>query len=293
MVLKSLAASGSLALFIEPPGAGRWGPMTPESISAELGGAGWVLSDFSAPPTAQVPTVQLFPDSAGTESALAQLSGNRRLLRVTAPENAQPGLNWALGFDAVRVLEARTASGGIDWLLSIDDDDEDEEDLRERILCGVNGESLRRETAFHEDAALRLLSVSTEVALALPESCRAARWAGALPQSAEVVWRVGEGRSERGFADDGEPFWVEAASAADAVSAAAALPPGSRWAAHVKSFTPVSRECVQRLRDAGCGGLAVRWSACAAAVRAGAPQSQSEGEWAAALREWAVESGIR
>jgi hypothetical protein len=267
--------------------------MTPESISAELGGAGWVLSDFAAPPTADAPSLRLFPDSAGTESALAQLSGNRRLLRVTAPENAQPGLNWALGFDAVRVLEARTASGGIDWLLSIDDDDEDEEDLRERILCGVNGESLRRETAFHEDAALRLLSVSTEVALALPESCRAARWAGALPQSAEVVWRVGEGRSERGFADDGDPFWVEAASAADAVITAAALPPGSRWAAHVKSFTPVSRECVRRLRVAGCGGLAVRWSACAAAVRAGAPQSQSEGEWAAALREWAVESGIR
>ena len=293
MVQVSLAAPG-LSLFIEPPGAGRWGPMTPESISAELGGAGWVLSDFAAPPTAQVPAVQLFPDSAGTESALSKIAdGNRRLLRVTAPENAQPGLNWALGFDAVRVLEARTASGGIDWLLSIDDDDEDEEDLRERILCGVNGESLRRETAFHEDAALRLLSVSTEVALALPESCRAARWAGALPRGAEVVWRVSEGRTERGFADDGEPFWVEAASAADAVSAAAALPPGSRWAAHVKSFTPVSRECVARLRDAGCGGLAVRWSACAAAVRAGAPQSQSEGEWAAALREWAVESGIR
>ena len=123
MVLNSIATPG-LALFIEPPGAGRWGPMPPESISAELGGAGWVLSDFAAPPTPNVPAVQLFPDSAGTESALAQLTGNRRLLRVTAPENAQPGLNWALGFDAVRVLEARTASGGIDWLLSIDDDDD-------------------------------------------------------------------------------------------------------------------------------------------------------------------------
>ena len=169
MVHASIAAPG-LALFIEPPGAGRWGPMTPESISAELGGSGWVLSDFAAPPTADAPSLRLFPDSAGTESALAQLTGNRRLLRVTAPENAQPGLNWALGFDAARILEARTPSGGIDWLLSIDDDDEDEEDLRERILCGVNGESLRRETAFHEDAALRLLSVSTEVALALPSS---------------------------------------------------------------------------------------------------------------------------
>ena len=98
-----------LALFIEPRGAGRWGPIHRHRVdSEELGGAGWVLSDFAAPPTADAPSLRLFPDAPAPRARSRRRRRNRRAVaRHAAPENAQPGLNWALGFDAARVLEAR------------------------------------------------------------------------------------------------------------------------------------------------------------------------------------------
>ena len=58
------------------------------------------------------------------------LSPDRTLLRLRAPESATPGVNWALGLDALRILEYGN-SDVIDWLVSVDA--EDEADMRERI----------------------------------------------------------------------------------------------------------------------------------------------------------------
>ena len=249
--------------------------MTPESISAELGGAGWVLSDFCAA-GAKCQQCSSSQQRRHRERARAD-SGNRRLLRVTAPKTrsrASTGPRLRRGPRLGRAPRRHRLA------LSIDDDDEDEE-ARANLVRRQRRVAAARD-GLPRDAALRL-QASTDVALALPESCRAARWAAAK--------RGDRGRGRRpkgGFADDGELFSVEAASAADAVSAAAALPPDSRWA-HVKSFTPVSRECVQRLRDAGCGGPP-RWSA--RRRPRGAPQARARAS-GRRLREWAAESGIR
>ena len=47
-----------------------------------------------------------------------------------------PGLNWAVGLDALRVLEWADEER-LDWLLSVEADEL--EDIRERIECGVHG----------------------------------------------------------------------------------------------------------------------------------------------------------
>ena len=51
-------------------------------------------------------------------------------------ESAMPGLNWAVGLDALRVLEWADEER-LDWLLSVEADELD--DIMERIKCGVHG----------------------------------------------------------------------------------------------------------------------------------------------------------
>ena len=62
------------------------------------------------------------------------ISDDRLLLRIQAPESAVPSVNSALQLDALRVLESSTA-GGIDWLVSLDE--EEEEEVVERLECGA------------------------------------------------------------------------------------------------------------------------------------------------------------
>jgi hypothetical protein len=187
------------------------------------------------------------------------------------------------------VLEAtRPSSCELDWLISIDADDE--EDMRERIECGVQGESFRRDG---KPSTMRVTRIDARpgggVALALPECCRvAAATRGALPEGAEVLWRVtpSSGRPpeplERclGGGTSARPYLVTAATAADARMLARALPPGSTWAAHLtceprrqpQFFLPPTAAApptptpayqlpqadeVAMLRDAGCQGLAL------------------------------------
>jgi len=47
-----------------------------------------------------------------------------------------PGLNWAVGLDALRVLEWADEEQ-LDWILSVEADELD--DIMERIKCGVHG----------------------------------------------------------------------------------------------------------------------------------------------------------
>jgi len=61
------------------------------------------------------------------------ISDDRLLLRIQAPESAVPSVNSALQLDALRVLESSTA-GGIDWLVSLDE--EEEEEVVERLERG-------------------------------------------------------------------------------------------------------------------------------------------------------------
>ena len=110
------------------------------------------------------------------------------LIRVVADEGATPGLNWALGMDASRVCESlRVSEPGaqplLDWLLTIPADEED--DLRERISCGVLGEAFRKSKA----TTLSVAAI-TSTYVGLPESCRTAVAMGALPHSTKPLWRV-------------------------------------------------------------------------------------------------------
>jgi len=193
------------------------------------------------------------------------MSERRQLLRILAPESAMPGLSWALGLDALRVLEAHSADGGLDWLVSIDADEED--DMRERIICGVQGESFRRDraaSALHIEA----LEAGPHSALVLPEACRvAAVTPGALPADADIWWRISAGSGQQpsplARCIDGQtrrPYWLgPCSSAADARLLARSLPPRCTWLADVSSSKrlPDAAE-VTMLREAGCGGLAVR-----------------------------------
>ena len=204
------------------------------------------------------------PSSAGPRSF--KLAEERMLLRVVAPESATPGLNWALGLDALRVLEAQRGAHTLDWLLSIDA--EDEEDMRERIACGVQGESFRRD---RQESPLSITSVPCGPgnALVLPEECRVAvTTAGALPEDTEVLWRVSPNQAswltplERCVGGAvSRPYWVSARSMADARMLARSLPPGATWVAELRgaSVAPSSDE-VQLLQDSGCGGLALPWT---------------------------------
>ena len=74
--------------------------------------------------------------ASAERSRTVDTAAARRLLRVRAPESAMPGLNWAVGLDALRVLEWADEER-LDWLLSVQADEL--EDLIERIQCGVHG----------------------------------------------------------------------------------------------------------------------------------------------------------
>lgn len=233
--------------------------------------------------------------------------------RSTSQESATPGLNWALGLDALRVLEAAPSAHTLDWLVSIDADEE--EDMRERIECGVQGEAFRRDRRQSTMSITRIDAGAPGVALALPESCRVAvDMAGALPEGAEVLWRVtpSSGRPpdqfERclGGGSTTRPFWVTASSAADARMLSRSLPPRCVWAAHLtrrerapQFFTaegvndrtppppplhlPTANE-LQMLRDAGCQGLALElWGGEKDRVEA----AEAEARTAQQLVEWA------
>ena len=283
-IAATLAAPG-MHLFIESPSCAL--PLT-----GLLPVAGWVLGEqaYSCATLEDARTVRLMPadgkcecaydvrrDANGRLSAPApsnhgpssggprafHLSDQRRLLRIVAPESATPGINWALGLDALRVLESSDAAS-LDWLISIDA--EEEEDIKERIICGVQGESFRRD---RRPSLLRVERVDCGpgTALVLPECCRvAATTPGALPADAELLWRVapfqrGATLMERCIGGSiNRPFWVTASSAADARMLACTLPAGCVWAAHVCGPTPPSARDIEALREAGCGGVCIAWS---------------------------------
>ena len=187
------------------------------------------------------------------------ISDDRLLLRIQAPESAVPSVNSALQLDALRVLESSTA-GGIDWLVSLDE--EEEEEVVERLECGVQGEAFRRG---ERRSVLRISRVPAGpgTALVLPEACRVGVCTpGALPRGTEVLWRAGLGaRSatplERCIAP--RPFWVTAGRAADACLVARSLPRGAAWAAHLRASPLPTPSELESLLEAGCGGVAVRW----------------------------------
>lgn len=289
-------AAHSLALFLEPPPTSCERAQLLQSLP---GIAGWVVDEPDAASqwligdalgdARSAPVVRLMP-THGSSSVDLHASQDRNrgldsdaprlLLRVSAPEGATPGLNWALGLDAVRVLEA--ASDGrerLDWLLSVEAADVD--DIRESIECGVHGSIFQQRgtlTLRGAEAAEAVQAASappalhvqllpeTPTALVLPEACRGAVVAGALPPNAEALWhvtpttRAGSGL-ERCVAV--APFWVSTNNVDDAIALACSLPRGTAWVADLRSCaTPLSTREARRLGAAGCGGLAVGTPSC-------------------------------
>lgn len=213
----AISCDRSFALFVPPPPTRALMDQILHAYGDEL--SGWVVGE-RAPSTlpqwaaaVKLPTLRALAaegrcecayevarDGDGGFAALAPRghgagprefrirdADERQLLRILAPESAVPGLNWGLGFDALRVLEAER-DGGIDWLVSIDATEE--EDILERIACGVQGESFRRDRRMCELKVERVPS-GGEASLALPEACRIATTViGALPADADLLWRV-------------------------------------------------------------------------------------------------------
>ena len=301
-IASQLAAPDLFPLFIEPPQPSA-SPLCRPHLAA-----GWVLNEDR--PLHELPetSIRLFaaagtcecaydvrPTGGGDFSAPApkshgpkslprtfHLSSERRLLRVVAPEQAMPGVNWAVGLDGLRVLEATTPSR-LDWLLSIDA--EEEEDFVERIQCGVRGEAFRRGEG--SSSELRIERIESGTAIVLPEACRvAAATEGVLPEDVEVLWRVAPSsrrqptQMERSFGGGpiSRPYWITAATPADARLLARSLPPGSIWAAHLRKRALPAAEDVAMLRAAGCNGLALPWSG----ELENALSSEGDGAWAGA-----------
>ncbi len=345
----ALAAPG-LSLFVEPPPRTA-GVEVLQLLHRALPGHGWLL-DEEAPqmhpplsPDDDRPEVRLMAASGrcecafetvrsastgqlsfvaplghGATSAYAEggrrlipLSDQRVLLRIVAPEEAQPGLNWALGVEALRVLECTPSRHAIDWLVSVDEEEVD--DVVEKIQCGVQGESYRRHGT-GQPLAVQRVCCGGGSALVLPECCRvAAATDGALPADVEVLWRVSaesgslaraDGRSggrqlgslerslERCFAQ--RPYWVQAPRASDAAFIGRSLPPGSVWAAHLtRRDAPLpTRDEIGRLRQAGCGGVGLAWGdALERALRPAASAAGAEtAELETPLGEWAARAGL-
>ena len=131
--LAAAAAARQLALFLEPPAT------APEraELCARFDIAGWVLREeeesveWLDDGEEEAPPVVRLLSAHGSSSMVVHASPDRnrqldasvprRLLRVGAPESATPGLNWALGLDAARVLECNGER--LDWLLSIEADE--------------------------------------------------------------------------------------------------------------------------------------------------------------------------
>ena len=283
--ISAAIAAHSLALFIEPPKTSYERAQLLQSLPI----TGWVVDEpnvaaqWTGDDDGTVPVVRLMPthgsssiDVHASQDRNRMLDSNapRQLLRVSAPESATPGLNWALGLDALRVLEG--ASDDLDWLLSVEAAEID--DIRESIECGVHGSIFQRREALVlrgaevVEAALARptlhiqLLPETPMALVLPEACRGAAVAGALPPNAEALWRVtpttraGSGL-ERCVAI--APFWVSTNNVDDAMALACSLPRGAAWVAHLQNCaTLLSTRDTGRLREAGCGGLAVGTPSC-------------------------------
>lgn len=313
-----LAAKSSFPLFLEA---------TPASVTAaaSMSGSGWVLTEnasYDSLPDCRREAgcvikllatngacecaydVRATGDGFGSFAAPAplshgpkklprtiQISAERVLLRIQAPERAMPGLNWAIGLDGLRVLEAAempplpsSEKAAIDWLISVDA--EDCEDVVDRCECGVRGEDFRlrgASSSSDNSELLRIEQIASGTTLVLPEACRvAAATDGVLPDDVEVCWRVTPTarrqptpmeRCVDGAAN--RPYWLTAGSAADARLLAYSLPPKAAWAAHLRRRALPTPEEIASLRAAGCGGLALAWSEELAAAL-------EDGAWAAA-----------
>ena len=187
-----------------------------------------------------------------------------------------PGLNWAVGLDALRVLEWADEER-LDWLLSVEADELD--DIMERIKCGVHGSRFARRDDSSSQFGVQLLPECE--ALVLPEACRGAAVTGALPSESEPLWRVTPStRAARGLERCAAvaPYWVSTNNAADAVALGRSLPRGASWVAHLQRrgstgsgagagaacASPLSRAEVEALRAAGCAGVAVADPTCLA-----------------------------
>lgn len=270
--LAEALASPPLTLLIERPSGFANAPQL-DAAAAALGASGWCTEAAEEHPRGlALPSVLLFGEGCSDdrlrdrhgEGEAVDLAGRRCLLRATGPESATPGLNWALGYDAVRVLEVSAEGSRLDWLLSVDE--EELEDIRERIECGVTGEAFRKYGAAQTEAPLQVRVLGTE-AVALPECCRDAAIMGALPPTIEVLWRVrGEAadpsqvpaaRLDRWLAQ--APFWVTASTAAEAIAASRALPRGAVWLADLRRARDSAWSSRADLRAAGAGGLALSW----------------------------------
>ena len=107
-----------------------------------------------------------------------------------------------------------------------------------------------------------------------------------LPEDVEVLWRVAPSsrrqptQMERSFGGGpiSRPYWITAATPADARLLARSLPPGSIWAAHLRKRALPAAEDVAMLRAAGCNGLALAWSG----ELENALSSEGDGAWAGA-----------
>ena len=136
--LSAALAAQELALFFEQP---RTHAARAE-LARTLPVCGWVLSEAQeascegsddaacdderhGPPVVRL--LGADGSSRGFETTLTasaersrtvDTAAARRLLRVRAPESAMPGLNWAVGLDALRVLEWADEER-LDWLLSV------------------------------------------------------------------------------------------------------------------------------------------------------------------------------
>ena len=136
--LSAALAAQELALFFEQP---RTHAARAE-LARTLPVCGWVLSEAQeascegsddamcdderhGPPVVRL--LGADGSSRGFETTLTasaersrtvDTAAARRLLRVRAPESAMPGLNWAVGLDALRVLQWADEER-LDWLLSV------------------------------------------------------------------------------------------------------------------------------------------------------------------------------
>jgi hypothetical protein len=264
-IAAALEAPGLALLLAAPPQAAALAV-----LSHTLSPDGWVLDELSGVQDAagqvlrstREPLVRLIATdgvSSPTEPQLPAVS-ERCLLRVRGPENAMPGINWALGFDATRVLEqcSRPGAGHLDWLITIEADEE--EDIRERIACGVSGEAFRRDRRAESELTIDSIDLEPRTSLVLPEVCRAA--AMSLPSSAQVLWSItpfvnSVSPLERCLAP--MPFWVGGNSVEEVTWLAQSLPQGSVWCAHLRQASlPLPRE-VASLQRSGCGGVAIYW----------------------------------
>ena len=268
-----------LAAMLRAPGLSSLvelqGGIEADSVMRTLGHEpdAWVLGDsydaVASPMPGAAPVVRVLAadgECSSSSDAEPQLQGDRTLLRVRAPESATPGLNWALGYDATRVLEAACDRSCLDWLLCIAADEE--EDIRERIVCGIQGEAFRQNSQSAAALCIDTIECNERTTLVLPEACRVALATQSLPPTVDVMWRVAPfvrvpSALERCIAP--RPYWISAASCADGLLLSRMLPRGSTWVAQLPA-QPTPEEQASLLQS-GCGGLALPWPAVLGGAR--------------------------